>query len=296
MIVGKERHSVLFDIINYSLLSLLFLSIAYPIYYLLMKSFSTYGGLNTIANPFMFVPAGFTVKSYEMFFYHKYIRSGYLVTIFRTVVGTTLSVVFTSMAAYALSKKKMPGRNFFTSMFLVTMFFQGGIIPTYLTVRDLGLLDNIWILVIMPLFNTYYMLILRSYFSTLPASLEESARIDGASDMGIFLKIIIPLSMPAIITVATWVFFTHWNSWFDSMLYITDFSKQVLQIHIRRLVIEQSTTMLGGVFISGGKANMPTEATVRATGIMVTIVPILLIYPFTKKFFTKGITLGAVKG
>lgn len=297
MFATKElRQTIWFSILNYIFLGFFLLSIIYPLYYLLMVSFSTYGGITTNKDPFMFTPAGFTLESYKMFIKHNFVRSGYLVTIFRTVVGTLSSIVFTSLASYALSKKGMPGRNVFTILFTLTMFFQGGMIPTYLVIRDLHLIDNIWVLVLVPLFNTYYLLILRSYFTTIPISLEESAHIDGASEIQVFTKIVVPLSMPAIITVITWTFFNHWNSWFDSMLYITNARIQVLQIHIRKLVIEQSTTMLGGVYITGGKADMPTEATVRATGIMITILPVLLIYPFTKKFFTKGMTLGAVKG
>lgn len=293
----EQRQTWWFSVLNYIVLGFFLFSIIYPIYYLTMMSFSTFGGLNSgNKNPFMLYPAGFTLEAYKNFIKHPFIRAGFLVTIFRTVVGTLASIVVTALAAYALSRKELPGKKFFTVMFTLTMFFSAGIIPGYLNMRDFGLLDNIWVLVIGPLINTYYLLILRSYFTTLPESILESARIDGAGESEIFLKIIIPLSMPAIITVITWTFFNHWNAWFDSMLYTTNQHIQVLQLQIRRMVVEQNVTMLGGMLVAGGKADMPTEATVRATGIIATILPVLLIYPFTKRFFTKGMTLGAVKG
>ena len=241
----------------------------------------------------MLTPAGFTLEAYKNIFGSIYIKSGYFVTFFRTIIGTPLSILCMSLAAYALSKEKMPGRKFFTVFFMVNMFIEGGLIPKYLMIKEIGLLDNIWLLVLLPLFNTYYMIILRSFYSTIPPSLEESARIDGGSEIQIFTKIILPLTKPSLVAVGTWVFFTHWNSWFDSQLYFNTMKKQVVLVQIRRLVIEQSNLLLSGM--SSGKLNLPTEETIRAAGIMVTILPVLLIYPFVKKYFVQGMTLGAVK-
>jgi putative aldouronate transport system permease protein len=201
-----------------------------------------------------------------------------------------------ALAGYALSKKTLPGRKIITTYFIFTMFFSGGIIPTYLLVRDLHLLNNIWILVLIPMFSAYYILILRSYFSGIPNEILEAAKIDGAGELRTFFQIVTPLSIPALITIGTWMFFNHWNAWFDCLLYIQDIDKQVVQIHIRRIVIEQSQLLLAGVMQIGVKANMPTEESIRAAGIMITIVPVLIIYPFVKRFFVKGATLGAVKG
>lgn len=295
MVTGKQKISI-FPIINYTILIFLLITIIYPIYYLFMMSISTFSGIAARTNPFMLLPAGFTLEAYTNFFAQEYIQTGYAVTIFRTVVGTILAVFFMALASYALSKSDLPGRKFFTVFFLVNMFFGGGLIPTYLTIKNINLLDNIWLLVLLPLFSTYYILILRSYFNNIPDSLEEAAQIDGAGELTVFFKIIMPLSVPALVTIATWMFFTHWNSWFDSMLYFNTMSKQVVQLHIRRLVIEQSGLLLSGVTSAGGKADLPTEESMRAAGIMLTIVPVIIIYPFVKRFFVKGMTLGAVKG
>lgn len=294
--VGESKQGYWFVILISIILGIFLLTIVYPIYYLFSLSLSTYGGLTLRSNPFMLLPAGFTLEAYIRFFTQRYIHTGYGVTVFRTLVGTPLAVFLMSLAAYALSKKGLPGRKYISMFFLFTMFFTGGIIPTYMIVKGYGLTDNIWVFVFLPLFSTYYILILRSYFAELPESLEEAAKIDGASELRVFFNIIMPLSVPALVTIATWVFFTHWNSWFDSLLYIQSLDKHVVQIHIRRLVIEQSNILLAGVYTSGGKANMPTEESMRAAGIMITVVPVLCIYPFVKRFFVKGMTLGAVKG
>ncbi len=288
----KEKYTLADWVIGFLLLCF-GLAIVYPVWYLFMLSFSTFGGISSSSNPFMLVPAGFTLSAYKDIFSSPYIQSGYMITIFRTVVGTILSVFFMALAAYALSKKDMPGRKVFTVFFLVNMFVQGGMIPTYLMIKELGLLDNIWLLVLLPMFNTYYMIILRSFFSTIPESLAEAAKLDGASEVQIFFRIMVPLSVPSLIAVGTWVFFTHWNSWFDSQLYFSTMKKQVVLVQIRRLVIEQSNLLLTGM--TTGKADLPTENSIQAAGIMVTILPVLIIYPFVKKFFVKGMTLGAVK-
>ncbi len=268
-------------------------SIVYPIWYLIMLSLSTFGGIAAASNPFMFVPAGFTLQAYSDIFSSTYIQSGYQVTIFRTVVGTLLAVFFMALASYAISKKGLPGKKVITAYFMVSMFVQGGMIPTYLMIKEMGLLDNLWLLVLLPMFNTYYMLILRSFFETIPESLIEAAKIDGATEGQIFIRIAMPLSVSALMSVGAWVFFTHWNSWFDSQLYFTTMSKQVVLVQIRRLVIEQSNLLLTGM--TTGKADLPTEESIQAAGIMITILPVLIIYPFVKKYFVKGMTLGAVK-
>lgn len=288
----RKKYSVADYVIGAVMLFFVF-TIIYPIWYLVMLSFSTFGGIASSSNPFMLMPAGFTLSAYKDIFSSPYIQSGYIVTIFRTVVGTALSVFFMALAAYAISKRDLPGRKAFTVFFMVNMFVQGGLIPTYLMIKELKLLDNVWLLVLLPMFNTYYMIILRSFFSTIPESLEEAAKLDGASEVQTFARIIVPLSKPSLIAVGTWVFFTHWNSWFDSQLYFKTMKKQVVLVQIRRLVIEQSNLLLSGM--TSGKADLPTENSIQAAGIMVTILPVLIIYPFVKKYFEQGMTLGAVK-
>ena len=277
------------------LLFLLMLSIIYPIYYLLMYSLSTYGGLATLKNPFMLKPAGFTLQAFQTLMRNRYILSGYKVTIFRTVVGTLASVFIIGLTAYPLSKEDLPFRRVLVIYIMISMFFDAGLIPTYLTMRGYNLLDNIWLLVLLPLCNTYYVLLLRSYFESLPPELYEVSQIDGASEWQVFIHIMMPIALPSLVTIGTWMFFKHWNTYFDSMVYFHSYDRQVVQVQIRRLVVEQSDVLLGGTTFSG-KADMPTEESMRAAGIMITILPVLIIYPFVRKYFTKGMVLGAVKG
>ncbi len=213
------------------------------------------------------------------------------VTTFRTVLGTILTLIFMSMAAYPLSRKSLPHRTFYTMFIIITMFFSGGLIPTYLLIKSLGLINSLWVYIIPGLVSTFSMLILRNFFMQIPAELEDSARIDGASDMRILATIIIPLSKPVLATLALWSAVGHWNAWFDSMIYMQDKTKITVQLFLRRLVISNM-----------GDPMMPTPSveqtpeTVKSAIIMFTALPILIVYPFLQKYFVNGIMIGSLKG
>ena len=295
----RKQPLALFDIFNYAALSVLSLSILYPFVYLINMSLSTSAGLYSRDFALFLWPEGFTVEAYRKFLSMNYVYTGYAVTLFRTVAGTALSLIVMSAAAYALSKKYLPHVKIYTTIFIVTIFFSGGLIPTYLLMRNLGLLDNIWILVLGPMVNAFYLLIIRNFFMGIPEELEESARLDGAGDFRIFTQVIIPLSLPVIATIGLWQAVNHWNAWFDSLIYINSMDKHVISVHIRRLVIEQNAAMndqLTSSLASVQKKNMPSPESIRAAAIMVTIIPILCVYPFIQKFFVKGVMVGAVKG
>lgn len=287
-----------FDFVNYFLLILLSVSVVYPLLYLFSLSLSTREGLAK-ADSFLFLwPQGFSVKAYTGFLRQEFVYTGFYQTILRTVVGTVSSVALMSMAAYSLSKSYLPLKRAFTLFFVFTMFFSGGLIPTYLLIKDLGLIDNTLVYILAPpfLYNTFYLLIIRNFFLTIPSSLEESARIDGANDIVIFFRIILPISKPIMATMCLWVAVNHWNSWFDSIIYITTSTKYVIQVHIRNLVIEQSARLLSAAMDFYDKANIPTPESMRAAGIFITLIPILCAYPFLQKYFVKGVIIGAVKG
>jgi putative aldouronate transport system permease protein len=212
-------------------------------------------------------------------------------TVFRSVVGTFLALLFMAMGAYPLSKKYLPHRNFYTMFIVVTMFFGGGLIPTYLLIKSLGFIDSRWSLIIPGLISTYSMLILRNFFMSLPEELEDSAKIDGASDLRILFTIVMPLSKPILATVALWSAVGHWNAWFDAMLYIQDQSKTVLQILLRRIVITAEGDNLLAVPIEE-----QAPETLKAAIIMFTALPILVVYPFLQKYFVQGVLVGSLKG
>ena len=196
-----------------------------------------------------------------------------------------------AMGAYPLSRKYLPHRNFYTMFIVVTMFFGGGLIPSYLLIKSLGLIDSRWVLIIPGLISTFSLLILRNFFMGIPEELEDSAKIDGANDMRILFGIIIPLSKPVLATLALWAAVSHWNAWFDALLYLQDQSKVVLQLFLRRLVISaEGDPML--------QANPQQEApeTLKAAVIMFTALPILVVYPFLQRYFVKGILVGSLKG
>ncbi|RCW48479.1 carbohydrate ABC transporter permease [Paenibacillus prosopidis] len=213
------------------------------------------------------------------------------ITVFRTVVGTLLSLVFMSMAAYPLSRKYLPHRGYYTTFIIITMFFGGGLIPTYLLIKSLGLINSVWVYIIPGLVSTFSMLILRNFFMGIPMELEDSAKIDGANDIRILVQIIVPLSAPVLATLALWAAVAHWNNWFDAMLYMQDKTKITLQLLLRRLVIANMGDPMMPV---------PTEeedpAMVKAAIIMFTALPILVVYPFLQRFFVKGVMVGSLKG
>lgn len=295
--VGKANRMQLFDYFNYTFMILLAISVTYPILYLLILSLSTREGLAVASGQVWLWPKGFTLKSYTGFLDQTYIYTGYFYTIFRTLVGTFFGVLLMSLASYSLAKM-FPFRKSITFFFIFTMFFTGGLIPTYLLIKSLGLLDNPLVYILAPpfLFNTFYMLILRNFFMTIPDSIEESAKIDGAGDIRVFFQIIIPLSAPAIATISLWLGVNHWNSWFDSMIYVQSTDKQVIQVLIRKLVIEQSALMMSDATEFFDKKNIPTPESMKAAAILITMIPILCVYPFIQRFFVKGIVMGAVKG
>ena len=299
MPVQKRKRFTAFDYFNYTALILLCVSIVYPIVYLICLSLSTREGLAAggTGSTVLLWPQGFTSEAYTVFFKTTYIYTGYFYTIGRTVIGTIAGVFLMALTAYALSKK-IPLKKTFTFYFIFTMFFTGGLIPTFILIKTLGLLDNPLVYVLAPpfLYNSFYILILRNFFMTIPDSLDESAKMDGASDWKTFFYIIIPLSAPAIATISLWVAVAHWNSWFDSLIYVQSLDKQVIQVLIRKLVIEQSQMLMASTIGFANMDSVPTAESIKAAGILITMIPIVCVYPFIQKYFVKGVVMGAVKG
>ncbi|MGG4146685.1 carbohydrate ABC transporter permease [Paenibacillus algorifonticola] len=212
---------------------------------------------------------------------------------FRTVVGTLLTLVAMSMVAYPLSRKTLPHRSFYTMIILFTMFFSGGLIPSYLLIKELHLMDSRWVYIIPGLVPTFSMLVLRNFFMSIPQEVEESARIDGANDIRVLVTIVLPLSKPVLATLALWTAVGHWNAWFDAVLYISDQSKQVLQFFLREIVILNADKETFGSTVVG---NYKYETSIKAATVMFAVLPILIVYPFLQKYFVKGTMIGSLKG
>jgi putative aldouronate transport system permease protein len=286
----------LFGAGNALLMVLLCLTILYPFANLLAMSFSR--GDSPYLSSVSLIPRPFTTKSYELVFEDGDLYWGFLNTVLRTVFGTAASVVIMLAAAYSLSKKYLPHRNFYTSAFVFTLFFGGGLIPTYLLVRSLGLVDTRLVLSVANLVPVFHLLIMRNFLMSTPEELEDSARIDGANDVLILFRVVVPLSMPVIATIGLWTAVSHWNAWFDSLIYINDDKKHVLQIWLRRIVIE-ATDPITARLDDDLKRELGLPAapsTIKAAALFVAMAPILVVYPFIQKYFVKGVILGSLKG
>ena len=218
--------------------------------------------------------------------------NAYKNTIIRTILGTVLSVLITGMGAYAISKKGLPCKKFIMSIIVFAMFFSGGMIPEYLLIRNLGLMNTMWSMILPSLVWGLNMIIMRNFFIAIPESLEESAKLDGANDLIIFGKVYLPLSKPVIATISMWMAVHHWNAYMDNLLYITDNNKYVLQRMIRNLIIDANTGYMESM---SSNASLALESLKSAT-ILISVVPIILVYPFIQKYFIKGVMIGAVKG
>ena len=283
------------DVLIYAAFLLFSLTIVVPFVHLLSISFSpshvaTRGGL-------ILWPREFTTDNYIKVFNSKFIWTGYKNTIFRTVVGTSLQIIITSMGAYALSKKFFPHRSLWTFMIVFTMFFSGGLIPTYLLVKSLGLINSYAAMILPGLVSAYNLVIMRNYFSAMPEEIEESCMIEGAGRLRTFFSIVIPLSMPIFATVALWLAVGHWNAWFDVLIYIMDDKKFTLQIVLRRILITGTQQMFemstSSAFMEESQASPDG---MKAAAIFVATVPILCVYPFIQRFFVQGIMIGSLKG
>jgi putative aldouronate transport system permease protein len=264
----------------------------YPIIYVLAASFSDPGRL--VANTRLLIwPLGFHTLAYQKVFENRMIFIGYRNTVVYTALGTTINIVFTSLAAFILSRKRFYLRHFLTFVVTFTMFFSGGLIPTYLQVRSYGLYNSMWAIILPTAMSAWNMIIMRTAFLSIPDSLEESARIDGASNLTVLVRIVMPLSMATVAIMILFYAVGHWNSWFSAMIYLKTRAKFPLQLVLREILIENMTDAM-----SSGEASSEKQSlgeVIKYATIIVATVPILLIYPFLQKYFVKGVMVGAIK-
>mgnify|MGYP001440692934 CR=1 FL=1 len=278
-----------FDAINYVLLTLIILICVIPYLNIVAKSFS--GEAHVMAGDVFLIPMDFNLKAYEVVFGSRIFLDALKVSVFVTVTGTVLNVTLTILAGYALSRQRLAGQKVFMFLFVFTMLFSGGMIPSYLVVKETGLLNSLWALIIPGLVSPFQMIIMRLYFYTIPNSLEESAKMDGASHTRILISIMIPLAMPAIATIALFYAVEYWNSYFDALMYINRRERFPLQVYLRDTLINASDANLENMDLMMNVA----QESVRGATVVAATLPILLVYPFLQKHFVKGVMLGAVK-
>lgn len=272
------------------------LIIAYPLYYVLIASVSN--PYDVYAGKTFFLPSDFTLDGYKAVFADDSIITGYLNTIKYTIIGTVFSVVLIYLTAYPLSIKDLPGRKFFSIFFIITMYFGGGLIPTYLIVRDTGLINNMWALFLPGGVAVGNMIIVRNFFeNSIPKEMIEAAEIDGASKWTTFIRIVVPLSRSIMAVMVVFSMVAYWNDWFTAMIYLPDPDKYPLPLVLRNILIQSSASASQASTISGGYAelNKLTEL-IKFSSMIVAAVPMLVIYPFVQKYFEKGFMAGAVKG
>lgn len=290
--IGRSLSSRLFDGFNVLFLSLFALITTLPFIHVIASSFAS--ERLVASTDFLLFPTQFSLKAYRYILSTDALPTSMGVSIFVTVAGTAINLLMTSLMAYALSRKTLHFRK--TIMFLIvfTLIFQGGLIPDYLVVKELGLLDSYWALLLPRAMIPLYLIILINFFKQLPESLEESAKMDGCGDLRMLFIIVIPLSLPALASLTLFYAVMHWNTYMHAILYISDSTKWPVQVLLRQIVLVSQSGFVEQGAVEG-EASIPPD-TVRMAVITVATFPILLVYPFLQKYFAKGILLGSVKG
>nr|WP_226527357.1 carbohydrate ABC transporter permease [Metabacillus niabensis] len=291
----RSKEDKIFDLINIFLVAIMVLLVVYPLYFIVIAS---------ISNPNMIyegkvwlLPKDITFEGYQRIFSDSKIWLGYKNSIIYTFVGTLVNVSCTLMAAYALSRRDLYGRNLIMFLFLFTMFFSGGLIPTYLVVKNLGLLNTMWALILPKAVAVWNVIVARTFFQTsIPNELLEAAKIDGCSDAKFFWKIVLPLSKPIVAVMVLFYAVGHWNSYFDALIYLNNEDLYPLQLILRNILIqnEASTQMMSDIDSLAAKQRV--SELIKYGVIIVASIPLLVLYPFVQKYFVKGVMIGGIKG
>ncbi|PAD81656.1 sugar ABC transporter permease [Niallia circulans] len=281
-------------VVNYTLLAIIACLMIYPLIYVLSASFSN--PARTVLGDIWLFPKELTVDLYVKVFQNEKILIGYRNTIIYTVFGTFINLLFSVMIAYPLSRKDFYGRNMITVFIMITMFFSGGMIPTYLLVKDLGMLDTIWAIVLPGAVSVYNVIIMRTFFQSIPNELHEAASIDGCGNISFLLKIVMPLSMPIIAVMTLFYGVGHWNAYFDSLIYLNDESKFPLQLYLRQMLIQEDMSGMSSASDNAISEHLMQIEGLKYAVVIVASLPMLVLYPFLQKYFVKGVMIGSIKG
>lgn len=290
--IKKSTGEKVFTVFNYIFMSVLIFVTVYPIWYVLVASFSDSNAL-TGNMSLLFVPIDFTLDAYKMMLKNPMILIGYRNTLLVLVIGVTLNMFLTALGAYFMSRKRVLFKRPITLLIIFTMYFSGGLIPIYLNVRSLGLLDTYAALILPVAINTFNLIIMRTSFTSIPDSLEESAILDGAGHLTLLFRIILPLAKATVAVILLYYAVEHWNSWFNAMIFLNDRDKFPLQLVLQEILIQNDTSSMTQM-VSVGDSSSVGE-TVKYAVIIVSSVPIFCVYPFIQRYFEKGVMIGAVK-
>ena len=292
MLRRYNKEDILLGIINYSILAIILFITLYPFYYVLVLSFNQ--GIDASLGGIYWFPRKFTLENYKEFFTDNTWINGIAISVLTTVVGTALSVFFTTMISYGLSFNNLVYRKTYMTLIIISMYFSGGIIPYYILLKFLHLLNSFWVYVIPGALNTFFVIVGISFFSAIPPSLRESAKIDGASELTVFMKIILPLSKPFVATLVLFVGVGKWNDWFTPAFFIRDNSLRNLSYLMMEIINRNMASLqssLGVAVQNTGK----TSLSIQMTSMIIAVIPIVCVYPFLQKYFVKGIMIGSVK-
>ncbi len=290
---GKNNINV-FDGFNNSLMVVFAFITLFPLYYVILISLADYSAVQK--QLIYILPTTFNLEAYKLVFGEKLFTNALLVSVFITVFGTALSMFLSTAASYALSKKFVPGQKIMFTLILIPMFFGGGLIPYYLMIKNLHLIDKIWVLILPGAVNTFYLILLKNFFEDLPVSIEESAKIDGANDLYILYRIVLPTSAPVIATISLFYAVDRWNEYYDALLFITNRNLYPLQLVLREAILDFTQIMASSIGAQIAQSNRaPYTKGLQMAIIVISTIPIFCVYPFLQKHFTKGIMLGAIK-
>ena len=285
-----------FNIINTTVVTVFFFAVAYPLVYVISASFSS--SVAVIQGKVWLWPVGFNLEGYKAVFRHEMILSGYANSLFYMTAGTAVNVVLTLMAAYALSRKDLVDRNLFMVLFVFTMMFNGGVIPTYLLVRSLGLIDTRAAMILPLAIGAWHVIIARTFFaSTIPQELLEASRMDGCSDLRFLWSVVLPLSGPIIAVITLFYAVQHWNQFFQALLYLRDQTKYPLQLILRDILVENAMEAdVTGLDVESMVEKQQRRELIKFSLIVVASAPLLILYPFLQRYFVQGIMVGSIKG
>jgi putative aldouronate transport system permease protein len=298
----EERRSFedkVFDTINFAVLTVIFLLVAYPLYFIIISSISD--PQKVASGQVLFFPVGINLDGYREVLKNKGVMRGFFNSIYYTTLGTTINLIVTLPTAYALSRPDFHGRKGISIFYIITMFVSGGLIPTYLVVRSLGMLNTVWALVIPGAISVYNMMVARTFFKTnIPGEMLDAARVDGCSDTMFFFRMVLPLSGAIIAILVLWYGVGHWNSYFSALLYISDRTKQPLQLELRMVLLQntQGAEMmeLTEEFLAQKRRLEALRDMMKYSLIIISSLPVMVLYPFIQRHFVKGVTVGSLKG
>lgn len=289
----RTLREVIFDRLNDVFMLVICFVTLYPIWYVLVNSLND--GNDAMRGGIYWWPRMFSFDSYLAVFANDGIMLAMGVTVAKTLVGTAVHVLFTAMVAYAFSRKELIGRRAYMMLGTVTLFFSGGLIPSYLLIRDLGLLDSFWVYIIPAMFSFFDLIVFQAFFREIPDGLEEAAKLDGANDFKIFRSVILPVSMPVVATIALFHGVYQWNDYFTGMIYINKSELQPIQTYLYRVVAQSSSNQMMAA-TSGTIAKSVSSQSIKLATMVITSLPIVIVYPFLQKYFVKGFMIGSIKG